>query len=208
MPATPWKIDRTACRRILLTTALGAVSGFQFWRLAVGFARAIPWYGLAWILLSFALLGISIGVAAPFARWWKRGLVMGLACSIPSAVGSLLLGLRVPYAAAPIVGGVAAGVLIAWLADTAIPWFRPPEVSEPSEFIRQGPIRQRLAEAKVRLEELEAERKLRRDWDYGKAVEERIIWGELLDLELQDIDDQIRRIRHTAGSEPRYRPRS
>ena len=221
MPVTHWRFDHPTCRRLLLTTALGAVSGFQFWRLAIGFVPAIPWYGLAWIPLSFALLGFSIGITAPFARWWKRGLVMGLACSLPSAAGALALGLRpMPYLVIPLAGGLSTGVLIAWLSDLMFanrgaaapqqPVF--PDLTVPvyprPEFLPQGPVHQRLEDGKQRLEEIEAKRQNRRDSESDRADEERIVWGELLDLELQDIDEQIRRIRNTAGSEPRYRPRS
>jgi hypothetical protein len=202
MPVPRLRFDHPTFRRLLLTTALGAVSGFQFWRLAIGFVPAIPWYGLAWIPLSFALLGLSIGITAPFARWWKRGLVMGLACSLPTAAGALVLGLRpMPYLVIPLAGGLSTGVLIAWLSD--VMFAQRPVVSELAvpvyprpEFLPEGPVHQRLEEGKQRLEEIEAERQKRRDREFDREEEERIIWGELLDLELQDIDEQIRRIRN------------
>ena len=55
-------------------------------------------------------------------------------------------------------------------------------------------IRERLAEARGRLERLDRERSFCGDPQLGKAVEQRIVWRELLDLELQDIDEQIERI--------------
>ncbi len=58
---------------------------------------------------------------------------------------------------------------------------------------------QRLAEEKARLEHLDAERASRSDSGFGKATEDRIVWRELLDLELQDIDEQVRRICQAAG---------
>lgn len=58
---------------------------------------------------------------------------------------------------------------------------------------------QRLAEEKACLEHLDAERAYRGDSGFGKATEDRIVWRELLDLELQDIDEQVRRICQAAG---------
>ena len=55
-------------------------------------------------------------------------------------------------------------------------------------------IHERLAEARVRLERLDRERSWSGNPLLGKAVEHRIVWRELLDLELQDIDEQIERI--------------
>jgi hypothetical protein len=51
----------------------------------------------------------------------------------------------------------------------------------------------RLAEEKTCLDHLDAERAYRRDSGFGKTTEDRILWSELLDLELQDIDEQARR---------------
>ena len=58
---------------------------------------------------------------------------------------------------------------------------------------------QRLAEEKACLEHLDAERAYRGDSGFGKATEDRIVWRELLDLELQDIDEQVTRICQAAG---------
>jgi hypothetical protein len=55
-------------------------------------------------------------------------------------------------------------------------------------------IRERLGEARVRLEGLDRERSWSGNPLLGKAVENRIVWRELLDLELQDIDQQMERI--------------
>lgn len=38
---------------------------------------------------------------------------------------------------------------------------------------------------------LQLVRNHRQDPNFGKAVEERIVWRELLDLELQNVDEQI-----------------
>jgi hypothetical protein len=53
MPILESRVDRQGMGRILLTTGLGAVLGFQSCRfLAYGLGVSVPWYGLAWILLS------------------------------------------------------------------------------------------------------------------------------------------------------------
>jgi len=59
-----------------------------------------------------------------------------------------------------------------------------------------NPTRQRLAEEKAHLEQLDAERRRRRDSRFGKVAEDRIIWFELIELELQDLDEQVNRISH------------
>ncbi len=55
-------------------------------------------------------------------------------------------------------------------------------------------IHERLAAARARLDLLELERSRSGDPLLGRAVEQRIVWRELLDLELQDVDEQIERI--------------
>ncbi|MBZ5626280.1 MAG: hypothetical protein LAQ69_47490 [Acidobacteriia bacterium] len=145
--------------------------------------------------------------------------MLWLVFSIPSACGAL--GLRwMPYGVAAIAGGLAAGLLIAWLADALFPRTRTsgerrslvsdrlngPGHTKTEECLRST-ICQRLDEGKARLEHLDTERTRRGDSGFGKTTEDRIVWGELLDLELQDIDEQIRRICHAAGAEPDYRPR-
>jgi hypothetical protein len=48
---------------------------------------------------------------------------------------------------------------------------------------------------------LQAERDRLGDPAYAKATEDEIIWNELVELELQDIDEQLTRIRNSAGAE-------
>ena len=60
-------------------------------------------------------------------------------------------------------------------------------------------IKQRLAQEKSLLDQLDSEREYRGDSSFQKTAEDRIVWGELLDLELQDFDEQLNRIRQTAG---------
>ena len=205
MPILESKADQSAVRRILLATGLGAIFGFQSWRLAkCAFAVSIPWYGLAWILLSYVILGFSIGATAGSTCWWKRGLVLGLVFSIPSAFGALALGLRWAPGVAAIAGGLVVGLLIALIADALFP--RPRGSTDQHCPVSGRPLKtgnakcsasttwQRLAEAKARLEHLDAERAYRGDPGFGKTTEERIVWGELIYLELQDIDEQVIRI--------------
>jgi hypothetical protein len=68
--------------------------------------------------------------------------------------------------------------------------------------------RQRLTEAVARLERVEAERERRGDSRFGKTTENRIVWGELIELELQEIDEQVSRICGAAGRSPQAPMRS
>jgi len=68
--------------------------------------------------------------------------------------------------------------------------------------------RRRLCEEVDELERLDAEREERGDSGFGKAAEDRIVWGELIELELQEIDAQVDRIRGAAGREPSATARS
>ena len=63
------------------------------------------------------------------------------------------------------------------------------------------PSRQRLARAFSGLEVIQLARSLRQDPLFGKLAEERIIWRELLDLELQNVDEEIERISTGAGED-------
>jgi len=61
------------------------------------------------------------------------------------------------------------------------------------------PTRERLAQAFSRLQNIQLVRNHRQDPWFGKSAEERILWRELLDLELQDVDEQIDRILGSSG---------
>ena len=63
--------------------------------------------------------------------------------------------------------------------------------------------RERLAEAVARLERLDTERERRGDSGFGRTAESRIIWGELIELELQEIDEQVSRICGASPPAPR-----
>lgn len=53
------------------------------------------------------------------------------------------------------------------------------------------PTHERLVRGFYCLKNLQLVRNHRQDPNFGKAVEERIVWRELLDLELQIVDEQI-----------------
>jgi hypothetical protein len=194
-----------------VATGLGAVFGFQSWKLSeFGFAAAISWHGSLWIFLGQAMLGFSAGATAGFMPWWIRGWLLGLFFGIPAAWDTHTMELQgAPLGIGVVVSGVVTGLLIAFLTDTIFP---PQEkrsavrqasgepASAPAEECKLDAIRLRLAAEKACLEDLESERVRLRDSRVGRATEERVIWGELLDLELQDIDEQVSRICSTAGS--------
>jgi hypothetical protein len=79
---------------------------------------------------------------------------------------------------------------VEWPADAGSAKEQP----DPSKLSRQ-----RLAEAVVRLERLDAQRERRGDSSFGKTTENRIIWSELIELEMQEIDEQVSRICSSAG---------
>jgi hypothetical protein len=105
------------------------------------------------------------------------------------------------------VSTLVAGFLMALVLDALVPrtgreTYGRTSLSEGTERIEQCPastIRQRLAEGKACLEWLDAEQDRLGDSGFEKATENRIVWRELLDLELQDVDDQLYRICDAAG---------
>lgn len=215
MPILDSKTGTSAFQRILLSTSMGAILGLQSWRLFVyGFAATLPLYGAAWMLLSYLLVGCSIGLTAGFTVWWKRGLVLALLFNLPTAVGAQAFGLRyATFGVAVIVSGLASGLIVAFLTDTFLPLVR--ETTHPTSKVRQPPgkfkgtsvrgcgkdsLRERLLEGKACLEDLDGERQRQGDFGFGRLIEERVIWSELLDLELQEIDEQANRIRNASGT--------
>lgn len=74
--------------------------------------------------------------------------------------------------------------------------FRAQKQAKPPE----SAVCQRLLEECMYLERLELHRSALEDSTFGRIIEERIIWRELLDLELQNVDEQIERICETAMS--------
>ena len=73
------------------------------------------------------------------------------------------------------------------------------DLAAKSEMRRIQATRQRMAEAVVRLERLDAERERRGESRFGRTTENRIIWSELIELEMQEIDEQVSRICSSAG---------
>lgn len=131
----------------------------------------------------------------------SSGAIIGLFFGIPPAWGAHTMGLPwVPYGVAVITIGIVVGLLIAFTVESLFPRAltstdhqdHHPVVSEKPSTAQPADVpRHRLAQEKARLDELDAERERRGDSVFGKAAEERIVWAELLDLELQDIDDQF-----------------
>jgi len=204
------KADRSTIRRVSLATGIGAVFGFQAWRLAVsGFPVPMAWSVALWVFLRHVALGFAVGTIRRPKSWWARGLGLGALFSVPSTVAlSVKDPLRVPLALAICAGSMAAGVLIALLTDCICPRTPAPSVdldsaAEPPRAFEDSGVRprpananaRRLADAKNRLERLDAERELRHNPAYCQTAEDRIVWRELLELELQDIDDRVGRLR-------------
>jgi hypothetical protein len=93
-------------------------------------------------------------------------------------------------------------MLIAFLTDSICPSKRekPPEDISAAlkraglDAGREGkrPVAaQRLSTAMAQLERIQAERQRLGDPGFGRVAEDRIVWSELLELELQDTDHQV-----------------
>jgi hypothetical protein len=126
------------------------------------------------------------------------GLIVGLFLGVPPALGAHTLGLPwLPYGIAVIVIGMVIGLLLAFTASEFLPSFEAaadatiPERRAPAPDVS----RKRLADRKARLDQLIQERKRRGESDFGKTTELNIVWSELLELELQEIDERSGRLR-------------
>jgi len=64
-------------------------------------------------------------------------------------------------------------------------------------------VQQRLARSFSRLKDIQLVRDQLQAPNFGKSAETRIIWRELLDLELQEVDQQIEQILAAASANPR-----
>jgi hypothetical protein len=213
MPILNLKASGSAAGRVLLAGGLGAVFGFQCWQLAeFAFDVSVPWYASLWLFLSQALLGLGIGVIGAPATRWKCAPLMALVLGVPSALGAHALGLRwAPHGVAVVAFGLAAGLFNTLITNALFP--RAPAQTGGRFPLTQRPgadraktgrgaanaLRQRLAEEKARLEYIDAERERRGNQGFGRASGDRIVWGELLELELQIIDEELNRIRNAAG---------
>jgi hypothetical protein len=65
---------------------------------------------------------------------------------------------------------------------------------------RTSVLQERLAKAVAYLELLDVERISHGEPNLGKSIEERIVWRELLDLELQEFEEEIERLAEAAHS--------
>ena len=110
------------------------------------------------------------------------GILVGLFFGVPPAWGAHTMGLPwMPYGIAVITIGLVVGMLMAFTVESLFPRTRTPIELPPAPELASDRIRRRLVEGKAALDRLDAQ-------------SERIVWGELLDLELQDIDEHVSRI--------------
>jgi hypothetical protein len=87
--------------------------------------------------------------------------------------------------------GMLAGLLLAFLfINTLMEW---PQARVEDQKRPSARLKSRLAREKDYLNRL-AERGTRADRGLEKLIEQRIVWSELLELELQEIDEQMQRI--------------
>jgi hypothetical protein len=199
------RVARSRTLRILLAAGLGALFGFQAWRLALdGYPVSMPWYGALWVFIRHVALGVTLGITGS-PSWWKRGAGLGALFSLPSVIAlgpmnrtGAVLGISL------CAGSMAAGVIIAFLTDTICPRRQPAaddskRPARPSE-LRKKPTDlprdasstcRRLADGERALEQIESERELRGDAAFGQEAEDRIVWRELIELELQEIDAHL-----------------
>jgi hypothetical protein len=130
------------------------------------------------------------------------GTVVGLFFGVPPALAAHTMGLPwVPYDVGVITAGLIVGLLIAFTVDALFPRVQTsthgPQKSRSSSGEARSlasNIRRRLAEEKATLDRLDAQRVRQPGSGFDKTTEDRIVWGELLDLEIQDLDEQVSRI--------------
>lgn len=148
------------------------------------------------------------------------GVLFGLFFGVPPALAVRAMGFTwMPYGVGVLGAGLIAGFFLAYLVVTFLlqtPMRTPLSSRLPERLAADignslkppkcttNLLRRRLAEEKECLDRLDAERQCRRDSGLAKVAEERIVWGELLELELQDIDEQISRISRQAGRSDNY----
>jgi hypothetical protein len=117
------------------------------------------------------------------------GSSVGLIFGVPPAIGAYELGLPwIPYGIGVVVVGLVVGILIACTAAAFFPRDeKAPEEPQPLK------TRRRLEQSKAALDRLAA--------GSSKTLEDRVIWRELLELELQEIDERRTRMHETSGRE-------
>jgi hypothetical protein len=194
-------------RKMLLATGVGAVLGLQScWLVNLALGISLPWYVSVWLFFSLALLGLSVG-SSETAPWWTRGPVLGTIFSIPSLAMVWFRFDRPGYAIAVAAAYCSSGFLIAFFIDAlfrrpkAVPYLERESPKQLFVELNMKPdpypptsVGQRLKQANAALERLDAERQRLRDWRIGQAAEQRIVWNELIELELQELDEQVSRI--------------
>ena len=135
------------------------------------------------------------------------GIVFGLLFGIPPALGLHALGvtwLPATVITVALVVGFFLAYLIIDLVVTATvdgppeppPVYAPPALPALPSRPAVTAVGKRLADAKACLDEIDEERKHSGRTGLARMAEQRIVWNELLDLELQDIDEQLEQIRH------------
>ena len=127
------------------------------------------------------------------------GAIVGLFFGVPPAWGAHDMGLPwMPYGVGVVAMCLVAGLLIAFTIESICPpglLSSDQHSAEPDMHqAAPNPVRRRLAQGKAGLDHLDAMRQRPGATGFGTATEDRIVWGELLDLELQDIDEQVSRI--------------
>ncbi len=126
------------------------------------------------------------------------GITFSILLALPPALAIRSAGLPwIPFGVAALLPGVVAAAILAYIVTRFVFGAGLPEPAGPiikPQAPGEAPASRRLADAVAQLEHLENERIRRRDCRYDKRVEERIIWNELLDLELQEIDEQLSRM--------------
>ena len=204
-PIFPGGLFEGMMRRIMLAGGLGAIVGFQAWRLAQdGFPVPMPWFLALVVFGRHLALGLAIGATSPSIPWWQRGCALGALFSLPSAIGLFAGNSRLaPLAVALCAAGMAAGIIIALLTDLICPQASKRSGDRETELRRTAVgIQRRLAEGKARLEDIDSARLRLHEPALRRMEEAHIIWNELLELELQDIDEHVSRLR---GSSPNPR---
>ena len=141
------------------------------------------------------------------------GIVFGLVFGVPPALDAHAFGLGwMPYGLAVIATGLFVGLVVASFLSVVftdspfLPARKQPvpcptvPPKKPAVERTPDPIRRRLAQEKACVERLRAEHR-------REAAIDRIVWSELLELELQDVDEQLQRICGAANAATNEPPR-
>jgi hypothetical protein len=135
------------------------------------------------------------------------GILFGLLFGIPPALALQRLGfIRLAYVAVAMALLVGLSLAYSLVGFVIAPPVAPPPTEEAPPRNTTAPppcanrtitaVDKRLADAKACLDAIDDERQHLGRPAFGETTEQRMIWRELLDLELQDIDEQMDRIRH------------